>query len=170
MIGVSACLLGEVVRYDGSHKRDDLIIERLGCRFDLVPFCPEVAVGMGVPRGPIQLVGEPHAPRALGVEERRVDMTDRLDAYGREVVRCETGLCGFILKQSSPSCGLREVKVFDWNGEPVARGDGIFTRSLMENLPLLPLVVESDLADEESRERFCSRVQHYSRLRERDEG
>ncbi len=160
-IGVSACLLGDAVRYDGGHERSDIISEALGQRFLLIPICPEMAVHMGVPRAPIQLVGDPFAPRALGVTDRGRDVTAKLVAHGREVRETNGDISGFIFKSSSPSCGLRRVKVFTEGGELAGRGTGIFTRSLLDTMPGLPVVEEGELADEAMLERFIQRVCHY---------
>ena len=110
-IGVSACLLGEPVRYDGGHKRSAVIVELLGSRFTWVPVCPEMEIGLGVPREPVRLTGDPHEPRMLGVSSKR-DLTREMTAYAqrraRELVALD--IAGYVLKSASPSCGLRDVR------------------------------------------------------------
>ena len=104
-LGVSACLLGAKVRFDGGHKRNRFVIEELGSHFEFVSFCPEVAIGMGTPRPSIRLVGDVEAPRALGSRDDGLDVTDALQAYSANRAQRLEGLSGFIFKKDSPSCG-----------------------------------------------------------------
>jgi uncharacterized protein YbbK (DUF523 family) len=108
-IGVSGCLVGERVRYDGEDKRDAFIADTLGAAFELVPVCPEVAIGMGVPRPPIRLVGDPLHPRALGVDDPALDVTAPLTAYGRRMAVELDDIGAYIFKSRSPSCGPARV-------------------------------------------------------------
>ena len=126
-IGVSACLLGEKVRYDGGHKRDSYITDTLGKLFIFVGVCPEVECGMPTPREPMRLEGDPAAPRLM-TKESRIDRTEQMLSYCREKVE-ELGkadLCGFIFKKSSPSSGLIEVKIHDAQGNWTGSGSGLF--------------------------------------------
>ena len=104
-LGISACLLGTEVRYNGGHKESRLCSRTLSEYFDFAPLCPEVAIGMGVPREPIRLVGDPQAPRAVGTVSREVDVTAPLAAYGDRMAGELTDICGYIFMQQSPSCG-----------------------------------------------------------------
>jgi uncharacterized protein YbbK (DUF523 family) len=158
-IGISSCLLGERVRYDGGHKRDAYIIETLGRHFEFVPICPEVAIGLGVPRKPIKLVGDPRSPRAVCVDDPTLDVTDKLSAYGARMARELDGISGYILKSRSPSCGMEGVEVFP----SVATAAGLYARAFMDLQPLLPVEEEDRLADPALRENFIERVYDYRR-------
>jgi uncharacterized protein YbgA (DUF1722 family)/uncharacterized protein YbbK (DUF523 family) len=164
-VGVSSCLLGERVRFDGNHKHDAYVTGTLGCYFDLVPFCPEVAIGLGVPRPPIRLEGETDRPRAVGVKDPGLDVTRELAAYGHRVADEAAALCGFILKKGSPSCGMERVKVYRKGGGAPGAGSGVFARALRERMPLLPMEEEGRLGDSVLRENFIARVFAYHRLR-----
>lgn len=163
-VGVSACLLGEAVRYDGRHKHDAHVAEDLARHFELVAFCPEVAIGMGVPRPPIRLVGDPIAPRARGVEDPSMDVTAALTGYGERVARTIGGLSGYIFKKGSPSCGLA-VPVYPAAGGDAAfgTGTGLYAAAIRQLQPLLPVAEEDELADAALRAQFVLRVQVYHR-------
>ena len=158
-LGISACLLGETVRYDGGHKRDAFLTEVLGPFVEWVPVCPEVEVGLGTPRDPIRLVGGPDAPR-LVVEKTGEDLTARMQAYARDRVRelDALDLDGYVLKRASPSCGLFRVRVYTAAGMPSASGRGLFAAALTDHLPALPVEEEGRLADPAIRENFIERV------------
>ncbi|TVP89734.1 MAG: DUF1722 domain-containing protein [Pseudomonadaceae bacterium] len=162
-IGISQCLLGSPVRFNGGHKHSRLCTVQLGDCFDLVPFCPEVSIGLGTPREPIRLVGEPSQPRVVGSKTPTLDVTDDLRSYGRKVADEQTHLCGFILMQKSPSCGMERVKVYQSNGHP-AQGTaaGAFAAELMRQRPLLPVEEEGRLHDPVLRENFVTRVMVYA--------
>ncbi|HEX9024165.1 MAG TPA: DUF523 domain-containing protein [Geobacteraceae bacterium] len=161
-VGVSACLLGEKVRYDGGHKHDLYITNTLGKIFRFVPVCPEAECGMGIPRAPMRLEGDPANPRLLAIEGQ-VDMTGQMLSYCRaKMAELEVrDLCGFICKARSPSCGL-SVDVYD-NELPAGKGKGLFAGALLEHFPLLPVVEESGLDDPEKRADFIARVLAYHR-------
>ena len=163
-IAVSACLLGEAVRYDGTDKRDGSICGELADQYELVPVCPEVGAGLGVPRPPVHLTGEREAPRALGVEDDSLDVTAPLQAYIDTLLDELDGVDGAILKARSPSCGLA-VPVRDAGGRPHP-GMGLFARALAARRPDLPLADEADLADPERRQVFLARVQAHARRRQ----
>src|SRR5262245_15064497 len=158
-VGISACLLGHEVRWDGGHKRDALLTDDLGRLFEWVAVCPEQEMGLGVPRPPLRLEGDPRAPR-LVFKDSRADITDRMTAWAREgaarLVRLD--LCGFVLKSGSPSCGMARVEVHGPGGGAVEEGTGIFARLLMDRLPLLPIEEESRLRDPRLRADFIDRV------------
>lgn len=158
-IGISSCLLGEEVRYNGGHKRDGFVCGDLSRYVDYVPICPEVAIGMGIPRPPIRLVGDPESPRAVGTDDPNMDVTDRLSAYAEETVPDFGGLNGYILKKDSPSCGMERVKVYNPKGGAGERkGTGIYARVLKDRLPDLPVEEEGRLKDPVLRENFINRA------------
>jgi len=165
-IGISSCLLGERVRFDANHKHDSYITQTLGRYFEFVALCPEVAIGLGVPRQPIHLAGDPGAPRAIGVRDPSLDVTARLAAYGRRAARQLAGtspVSGYILKGKSPSCGMERVKVYGERGHAPRQGRGVYAGALMQALPLLPVEEEGRLADPVLRENFIERVYAYRR-------
>ncbi|MDX1593566.1 MAG: DUF523 and DUF1722 domain-containing protein [Gammaproteobacteria bacterium] len=158
-VGISSCLLGREVRFDGGHKRDAYIVGTLGDWFEFVPVCPEYEAGLGLPRPPIRLVGEIDRPRVVGVREPGLDVTDALEAHAAERVGTLDGLSGYILKKDSPSCGMERVKVYpEAGGAGVRKGVGVFARALMARWPLLPVEEEGRLGDPVLRENFIQRV------------
>lgn len=170
-VGVSSCLLGNTVRYNGGHKHSGYVTETLGRYFELVPFCPEVAIGLGVPRPPIRLVRSDGGVRARGVADPGLDVTDRLTGYGEEIAGRVAHFCGYILKKGSPSCGMERVKIYSEQGMPVGKGAGIFAATLMERQPLMPIEEEGRLMDPVLRENFIERVFVYHRWQQLiDEG
>ena len=162
-IGVSSCLLGQEVRYDGGHKRNTYITEGLSQYIDFVPFCPEIAIGMGVPRPPIRLLEKNGSWHAVEVDEPGHDFTDALQEYGSEVVSQLHEISGYIFKKDSPSCGIDRVRVFNDKKVPERRGRGIFAGTVMELRPLLPVEEEDRLQDPVLRENFIERIFVYSR-------
>ena len=166
-LGISACLLGAEVRYNGGHKASRLCLDQLSEYFDFVPFCPEVAIGLGTPREPIRLVGDPAAPRAVGTVHAERDHTAELAAYGREVAAQLPPICGYIVMQQSPSCGLERVKVYQDNGHPSEpKGRGIYTAELCAAHPDLPVEEDGRLNDPVLRENFLTRVFTYAHWQE----
>ena len=158
-VGISACLMGEQVRYNGGHKRSRYCLEVLGERFAFEPFCPELAAGFGVPREPIRLMGAPgEAPRVVGTVDPSLDVTDRLEQVSRAFIEKHRHLRGFILMKGSPSCGLERVKVYGANGMPSHSDAGAFVRALKRHCPTLPLEEEARLNDAVLRENFITRV------------
>ncbi len=165
-IGISSCLLGNEVRYNGGHKRDRYLTGTLGQYFEYVPVCPEVEVGLGVPRPTLRLVGDPDAPRMVVPSDGR-DLTEDMSGFSAtrvEELRAE-GLDGFILKKGSPSCGLFRVKVYNDKGMPDPTGSGLFAAALRAAFPLLPLEEEGRLHDPLLREAFIVRVYCHARWR-----
>jgi len=165
-IGVSSCLLGEHVRYDGGHKHDRYITDTLGRFFTFVPVCPEVECGMPVPREAMRLEGDPASPRLM-TRQSRIDKTGQmLDFCERKVVELEEEqLCGFIFKKDSPSSGLYRVKVYN-DGMATRSGSGLFAAAVARHFPLLPLEEEGRLNDPCIRENFIERVFCFHRWRE----
>jgi uncharacterized protein YbgA (DUF1722 family)/uncharacterized protein YbbK (DUF523 family) len=167
-VGVSACLLGQKVRYDGQHKRDTFLVDVLGEFVAWVPVCPELEVGMGVPREPIRLVGAATAPR-LVAERSGADHTAAMRRYAEARVEelSRLDLSGFVTKKDSPSCGLMRVRVYpEKGGAPRRDGVGAFSRVLVERLPLLPVEEEGRLNDPALRESFIERIFAYARWKE----
>jgi uncharacterized protein YbgA (DUF1722 family)/uncharacterized protein YbbK (DUF523 family) len=166
-LGVSACLLGENVRYDGGHKLDCFLTDTLGQYVEYVPVCPEVECGLPVPREAMHLEGDPDSPRLVTTRTKQ-DMTDRLVQWARKrVIDLEKeNLCGFIFKSDSPSSGMERVKVYNEKGMPVKKGVGMFARIFMEHFPLLPVEDEGRLHDPKLRENFIERIFTLKRWRE----
>jgi uncharacterized protein YbgA (DUF1722 family)/uncharacterized protein YbbK (DUF523 family) len=158
-IGISSCLMGNNVRYDGGHKLDRYIRDTLGRYFKFVPVCPEVECGLPVPRESMRLVGDPSSP-SLVTTRTGIDHTERMLAWSRKKVRAleDDNLCGFIFKKDSPSSGMTRVKVYDAGGRPVRQGSGLFARTFMDHFPFLPVEDEGRLHDPKIRENFIERI------------
>lgn len=155
-IGISRCLLGENVRHDGGHKRDDVLLEALGPHVEWVPVCPEVEVGMGTPREAIRLVGDPRAPRLITINTG-IDHTDAMVCFARQRVReLEVlDLSGYVFKARSPSCGIGEGPL----------ETGLFAQAFMAHFPLMPIEDEDRLHDPQAVQNFWERVLGYRRSR-----
>ena len=164
-VGVSSCLLGEQVRYDGGHKRDSFVSDQLAGYFSFYAVCPEVACGMSVPREPIRLYGNPEDPQVVTVKSG-IDCGEPLKRWVHQaiIVIKQRGLRGFILKKNSPSCGLYRMKVYQEKGPPQPHGRGIFAHALVEAVPLLPVEEEGRLTDAVLRENFVEQVFAYDQL------
>jgi uncharacterized protein YbgA (DUF1722 family)/uncharacterized protein YbbK (DUF523 family) len=166
-VGVSACLLGQEVRFDGQHKRDQFVVGELARFVELVPVCPEVEAGMGVPREPVRLVRKAGGVHMLGTKSEQ-DFTDvmRETAARRVAALVDAELSGYVLKKDSPSCGLERVRVYGASGGPPRRdGRGLFAEALIAAMPLLPVEEEGRLHDPRLRESFVERVFAYRRVR-----
>ncbi|MEJ2071438.1 MAG: DUF523 and DUF1722 domain-containing protein [Syntrophobacterales bacterium] len=168
-LGISACLLGQKVRFDGSHQLDHFITDTLGRYVEFVPVCPEVESGLGVPREAMRLVGDISTPRLLTVRTK-IDHTERLATWAQKRVQEleAEDLCGFIFKSKSPSSGMERVKVYidPPTGSPVTKGVGLFARAFMEHFPLLPVEDDGRLHDPALRENFLERIFVFKRWRE----
>ncbi len=158
-VGISACLLGQNVRYDGGHKHDHYITDTLGRYLEFVPVCPEVEAGFGIPRETLRLVGDPAAPRLMTTRSKK-DMTETMTEWAKGRVRelARENLCGFIFKSRSPSSGMARVKVYRNSGQPSPTGVGLFARQFMDHFPLLPVEEEGRLHDPVLRENFIERL------------
>jgi uncharacterized protein YbgA (DUF1722 family)/uncharacterized protein YbbK (DUF523 family) len=158
-VGVSSCLLGEHVRYDGGHKHDRYITDTLASFFSFLPVCPEVGCGMPTPREAMRLEGDPENPRLM-TRVSRIDRTDQMLSFCSETVRRleNADLCGFIFKKDSPSSGLYRVKVYDAKGIPRKNGTGLFAAAVARHFPRLPMEEEGRLNDPYIRENFIERV------------
>jgi uncharacterized protein YbgA (DUF1722 family)/uncharacterized protein YbbK (DUF523 family) len=164
-IGVSSCLLGEKVRYDSGHKKNNYVTQVLSQYFQFEPFCPEVSIGLSIPREPIRLVATDDEIRCVGIKDPSLDVTDALRMKANAQSYWHRGLCGYILKHSSPSCGMERVKVY--NGSmPTKTGVGIYAKQLLANFPNMPVEEEGRLEDPHLRENFIQRVFIYARWRE----
>jgi uncharacterized protein YbgA (DUF1722 family)/uncharacterized protein YbbK (DUF523 family) len=166
-VGISACLLGQAVRYDGGHKQDRFITGTLGQYVEFVPVCPEVECGLGIPREAMRLVGEAEQPRLVTIRSRKDFTNQMLNWAKRRVQELEKeDLNGFIFKSDSPSSGMERVKVYDDKGMPVKKGIGLFARTLMEHFPLLPVEDEGRLHDPKLRENFIEAIFAFKRWRD----
>ncbi len=158
-VGISACLTGEEVRYNGGHKLSRYCMNVLADAFEFVPSCPEMAIGLGVPRPTIRLVGDVANPRVQGSEDASLDVTDQMTAYSEQRASELDHLSGYIFIKDSPSCGVFRVKVYQPNGHPAEeRRAGIFADTLMKKYPQLPVEEEGRLNDPPLRENFVLRV------------
>jgi uncharacterized protein YbgA (DUF1722 family)/uncharacterized protein YbbK (DUF523 family) len=161
-VGVSGCLLGQAVRFDGGHKRNSYVTDTLSQYFDFVSVCPEVGIGLGTPRKTLRLVGCAEQPRAV-VSGSDTDVTEALAKYGARIAKDLAHLRGYIFKKASPSCGMERVKVYGTNNVPQKAAVGIYAHGLMRALPLLPVEEEGRLTDPLLREQFIERVYVYDR-------
>jgi uncharacterized protein YbgA (DUF1722 family)/uncharacterized protein YbbK (DUF523 family) len=173
-LGISSCLLGENVRYDGGHALDRFLRDTLGKWVAYVPVCPEVGCGFGVPRETLRLVGDPANPRLI-TTHTKIDHTDHMLTWAsKRVAELEKeNLCGFIFKSDSPSSGMERVKVYDATGVPQKKGVGLFARVFMAHFPLVPVEEEGRLHDPLLRENFIERIftyRRYCEIREEKKG
>ena len=166
-LGISTCLLGENVRYDGGHKLDRFLTDTLGQYVEYVPVCPEVECGLPIPRESMYLEGDPESPRLI-TSRTKQDMTDRMVNWAQKrVVGLEKEeVCGFIFKSDSPSSGMERVRVYNEKGMPVKKGVGMFAKIFMDYFPLLPVEDEGHLHDPNLRENFIERIFTLKRWRE----
>jgi uncharacterized protein YbgA (DUF1722 family)/uncharacterized protein YbbK (DUF523 family) len=165
-IGISACLLGQNVRFDGGHKRDLFLVGTFGKFVQWVPVCPEVEVGLGTPRETIRLVRRGGETR-LVMPKSGADHTEAMKAYAaRRLRELETeDLSGYVLKKDSPSCGMERVRLYDEHGVPARTARGAFAEALLARFPDLPVEEEGRLGDLRLRENFVKRVFAYHRLK-----
>ena len=166
-VGISTCLLGENVRYDGGHKRDRYMTDVLSDYFAWEIICPELEVGMGVPREAVRLVHNVASPRMVGIQTQ-TDWTKRMNDFSEKKIEQlrKKNLCGYIFKSDSPSCGIERVKVYAGKESPNKNGRGLFADAFMKAFPSIPVEEEGRLNDAKLRENFIVRVFAYSRLQE----
>lgn len=166
-LGISRCLLGDKVRWNAGHKLDHFITQTLGQYAEFVPVCPEVEVGLGIPRESMRLVGDPEHPRLITFKSK-TDHTDRMMRWAMRRVRelAAENLSGFIFKSDSPSSGMIRVKVYNDKGMPEKKGVGIFARRFMEHFPLIPVEDDGRLHDPAIRENFIERIFTFQRWRD----
>lgn len=167
LVGISSCLLGERVRFDSGHKNHSYITQTLSDYFEFRPFCPEVSIGLGIPREPIRLVSDEldGVVRCVGTKNSEKDVTSALKNVAHEQFEWIAGLDGYIFKKDSPSCGLERVKVYTGT-MPRRSGVGIYAREILQSFPHLPVEEEGRLGDAGLRENFIKRVFLYRRWRE----
>jgi len=170
-IGISSCLLGNSVRYDGGHKLDRFLRDTLGAYVEYVPVCPETECGLEVPREAMRLVGSIDNPRLMTIKSRK-DITPKMKKWSLKRVNelKKEGLCGFIFKSKSPSSGMERVKVYSEKGIPAPKGTGLFAREFMNRLPLIPVEEEGRLHDPALRENFIERIFALRRWRDITKG
>lgn len=162
-LGISSCLLGNEVRYDGGHKRNPYIINTLGQYFEFMPICPEMAIGLGTPRPTLRLINSDRGVRMVGVKDLENDLTDQMRAFSEDATQNLNKLSGYILKKGSPSCGMERVKIYNAHGMPDHNGVGLFAEKLLSRYPDLPVEEEGRLNDAVLRENFIERVFIYYR-------
>ena len=166
-LGISACLMGAEVRFNGGHKESHLCTRALTQYFEFVTACPEVAIGLGIPREPIRLVGDAQNPQAVGTVNRELNVTEALADYGVQMAEELGDICGYIFMQKSPSCGLERVKVYTEKGAPVdGGGRGIYAQAFCERHPNLPVEEDGRLNDPVLRENFITLVFAYAAWQE----
>lgn len=163
-LGISRCLLGDEVRFDGGHRRDSFLTEVLGRYVEWVPVCPEVEAGLGTPRDMMRLVGDPLHPRLVTIESG-IDHTKALTTMSvqriKELKRLD--LSGYVFKKNSPSCGIEQVRIYNERGKQRGKGIGLFARAFIEQFPLIPVEEEGRLYDPTVRENFIERIFAYRR-------
>ena len=165
-IGISSCLLGQQVRFDGGHKRDAFLVDTLGPLVEWVPVCPEVELGLGTPRETLRLVRKDDAARMVQPKTGR-DITEEMRAWARRRVEAleREGLAGYVLKKDSPSCGMERVRIYAESGTAERGGRGLFAEALIARFPQLPVEEEGRLSDPRLRENFVERIFAYARMR-----
>lgn len=170
-VGISSCILGNSVRYDGGHQLDRYLRDTLGRYFEYIPVCPEVECGLGIPREAMRLTGNPESPR-LVTNHTQQDLTDQMVRWAGQKVKAleKEDLCGFIFKSRSPSSGMERVKVYDEKGMPHKNGTGLFAGIFMKHFPMMPVEEDGRLHDPLLRENFIERVFALKRWREVLEG
>jgi uncharacterized protein YbgA (DUF1722 family)/uncharacterized protein YbbK (DUF523 family) len=166
-VGISTCLLGKNVRYDGGHKLDHYITETLGKYVEWVPVCPEVEYGLPVPREAMRLVGSPDSPSLVTIRSK-VDHTEGMKRWAHKRLKelVSEDLCGFIFKSKSPSSGYKGVKVYSTSGMPSRKGTGIFAGAFVKHFPFIPVEDEGRLHDPQLRENFIERIFVFRRWKE----
>lgn len=166
-IGISSCLLGDKVRYDGGHKKNSFITDVLSQYFTFKAFCPEMAIGLGVPRETIRLIKLNDEIKCVGTKTKELDVTKQLYQMAEEQRGWHQELFGYILKKDSPSCGMERVKLYHptENVMPEKIASGLYAKRLMDNFPNMPIEEEGRLFDFRLRENFIKRVFIYARWR-----
>jgi uncharacterized protein YbbK (DUF523 family) len=163
VIAISACLLGHAVRYDGKHKKHIIVSDRLNQLFDFMPVCPEVGIGLDVPRPPVQLVSFHAKIRAIGIDDRKIDITEQLEGYAHQQIDQFQNVSGFIFKSKSPSCGLGTTRVIDSeHSDSLFMGSGLFSQIICNRYSDIPCCDELFLEDPEQLSHFIESVQKVS--------
>lgn len=166
IVGISSCLLGEKVRFDGGHKRDNYICDFLADYVDFLPICPEVGMGMTIPRPAIRLIGDPDNPRLVEVKNNNIDYTELMQNYAHQTMPALQTISAYILKSNSPSCGWKRVKIYQEGARTSMAGQGVFAQVLQASYPDLPIEEEGRLNDPRLRENFIERLFIYHEWQE----
>jgi uncharacterized protein YbbK (DUF523 family) len=161
LVGVSQCLLGDAVRYDGQSKANLVVLKHLSQVFELIPICPEVEAGFGIPRPPVQLTNDIENPRLTGRDDISIDITDMMNNYCQTKPKELKQLDGFIFKSRSPSCGLNSTPVFINNQCATENSRGIFARAMVDRFPNLPIIEDSTFT-KKSINHFIKQVLEYA--------
>lgn len=164
-LGVSSCLLGDEVRFNGGHKHHRWLTQTFGQYADFVPYCPEVAIGMGIPRNPIRLISTDRGTRAVDSDNLTDDYTEQLQHYAESIVPELDALDGYVVMQGSPSCGMERVKLYNKNMIPEKIAAGLYTEVLQRHAPALPFEESGRLSDPNLVENFVQRVYVYNEWR-----
>ncbi|HSB46049.1 MAG TPA: DUF523 and DUF1722 domain-containing protein, partial [Nitrospira sp.] len=166
-LGISRCLLGDEVRFDGGHKRDNFLTDVFGRYVEWVSVCPEVEAGLGTPREAMRLVGNSQHPRLVTIKSG-IDHTNALETITKKRIEelSELDLSGYVFKKDSPSCGVERVRIYNEHGMPSRSGIGLFARGFLEQFPLIPVEEEGRLCDAPLRENFIERVFCYRRYQD----
>lgn len=167
VIAVSSCLLGNRVRYNGEIKQFDALIQQLQQHFEFIAVCPEVEIGLPVPRPPVQLSGDAQAPRMTGRDDATLDITERMRAYCVTKPRELEQICGYVFKSRSPSCGLHDVPLFDAGKIILPNHRGLFAQAITARWPDLPVADELQLNDATARAQFIRRVLDFHSMRQK---
>ena len=157
LVGISSCLTGQKVRYDGHHKFNLWIHTRIAPHVELLPICPEAAIGMGIPRPPIQIRQTPEGLKALGRDQEDIDVTAALLHFAETIQRVHPQLCGYILQSRSPSCGFGTTPIFNEDKKEIRVGSGLVAGRLAKLEPALPMINDTDL-DEAGTDAFLKKV------------
>lgn len=166
-LGISRCLLGDEVRFDGGHKRDHFLTEVLGQYVDWVPICPEVEAGLGTPREAMRLIGDPSRPRLVTIQSGKDQTPALMTMIGDRIEELkQLDLSGYVFKKDSPSCGTARVRIYNEHGMPSRNGVGLFAQAFIEEFPLIPVEEEGRLCDPGLRENFIERVFCYRRFQD----
>ena len=165
LIGVSSCLLGENVRYDGGQKQHELIRDYLCNNFSCIPICPEVAIGLSVPRPPIQLIRDSRCIRAVQADDHKIDVSESLRSFAVTVSQQYPQLCGYVFTARSPSWGLLQTPIHNLERNTLEFGMGIFSAGINENHPELPMVEEEALNSQKMVDEFLGKVRQYGKNR-----
>ena len=161
-VGVSCCLLGHAVRYDGVAKASAIVVDLLGELFELVPVCPEVEAGLSIPRPPVQLTDSIDDPRMTGRDDPQLDVTELMQAYCNSRPAELKHLCGFVFKSRSPSCGLSSTPVNIDGNCITEHSRGVFARAMTSVYPALPVIEENELEVSSMHEWFIESVARYA--------
>jgi len=158
VIAVSSCLLGQQVRYDAEIKHLPSLLAFINHYFESISVCPEVEIGLSVPRPPVQLMGDPEQPQMVGRDDASINITASMRQFCEQRPLSLQNICGYIFKSRSPSCGIHDVPLFDGDKHIVQYGSGLFARAIRQRLPRIPIVDETELVTEAQQQQFIQQV------------